>query len=173
MKTYARIDAAAVVEFFETDGDIADMFHPDLVWVDVTAASPVPSLGWSATETNGKWTFAAAAAPVVTPQMAALAALAAGISIVSTGTPALNATYACDSLTQSDIVAIETSLNAGKGFPGGGGSFNYPDAAGVMHTFSESNFSNFAAAVRDYVYALKSVMSGASSTLPAASTTIA
>ena len=72
-----------------------------------------------------------------------------------------------------DIIAIETSLNAGKGFPGGAATFNYPDANGAMHAFSESNFTDFAAAVRDYVYALKSVIAGSSSTLPAASVTIA
>jgi hypothetical protein len=99
--------------------------------------------------------------------------LAAGLAIVSTATPALNGTYAVDQVSQMDIIAIETSLNAGKGFPGGATTFNYPDMSGVMHAFSESSFTNFAAAVRDYVYALKSVIAGSSSTLPAASVTIA
>jgi hypothetical protein len=101
-------------------------------------------------------------------------ALAAGLTITSTGTPALNGTYSCDALSQTDVVAIEASLNAGKGFPGGGGStFNYPDASGVMHSFSETNFTNFAAAVRDFVYGCKSVIAGTSTTLPASSVTIA
>lgn len=34
MKTYARIQDGAVFELFETDGDITQMFHPDLVWVE-------------------------------------------------------------------------------------------------------------------------------------------
>lgn len=42
-----------------------------------------------------------------------------------------------------------------------------------MHAFSEANFAGFAAAIRDYVYALKSVIAGASTTLPSNSTTIA
>jgi hypothetical protein len=103
----------------------------------------------------------------------AQSALATGLQLTSTGTPALNGTYAVDPLSQHDIVAIETSLNAGKGFPGGATTFNYPDATGVMHSFSAANFTDFAAAVRDYVYALKSVIAGASTTIPAASTTIA
>ena len=37
MKTYARIESDTVVEMFETDGDISKMFHPDMVWEDVTA----------------------------------------------------------------------------------------------------------------------------------------
>lgn len=173
MKTYARIDSGAIAEFFETDGDITEMFHPDLVWVDVTNASPLPSWGWSAVGVSGKWTFTAPVAPSVTPAMAAQEALAAGISIASTSTPALDGTYACDSLTQADIVAIETSLNAGKGFPGGAALFNYPDTSGAMHAFSEANFTDFAAAVRDYVYALKSVIAGASTSLPSSAITIA
>jgi len=72
-----------------------------------------------------------------------------------------------------DIIAIETSLNAGKGFPGGVTPLNYPDVTGVMHSFAEANFTDFAAAVRDYVYALKSVIAGASTTLPSPSATIA
>jgi len=103
----------------------------------------------------------------------ALSALAVGITISSTGTPALNGAYVCDQISQMDIIAIETSISAGKGFPGGATTFNYPDVTGTMHSFTEANFTDFAAAVRDYVYALKSVIAGASTSLPAASTTIA
>jgi hypothetical protein len=34
MKTYARIENGIAFELFATDGDIAEMFHPDLVWVE-------------------------------------------------------------------------------------------------------------------------------------------
>ena len=44
-KNYARIDGALVVELFATADDIAEMFHPDLVWVAVGAAQP--KIGWS------------------------------------------------------------------------------------------------------------------------------
>jgi hypothetical protein len=105
---------------------------------------------------------------------AAAAAMTAGLAITSAGTPALNSTYSVDQISQMNIIAIETSINAGKGFPGGSTTtFNYPDTAGVMHAFTEPNFTNFAAAVRDYVYALNSVIAGASSTLPATTATIA
>lgn len=100
-------------------------------------------------------------------------AFATGLEIISSSMPSVNGTYAIDQLSQMDIIAIETSLNAGKGFPGGGATFNYPDTSGTMHAFSETNFTDFAAAVRDYVYALKSVIAGASTTLPSNSTTIA
>lgn len=109
--------------------------------------------------------------PLTTAELAAVA-MGAGLAIASTGTPALNGTYAIDQLSQMDIIAIETSLNAGKGFPGGATTFSYADTSGVMHSFTQANFTDLAASVRDYVYALKSVIAGASSTLPASTTTI-
>ncbi len=36
MKKYARIDNGVVAELLETDGNIEEMFHPDIMWVDVT-----------------------------------------------------------------------------------------------------------------------------------------
>lgn len=139
---------------------------------------------WQTCLSNPGWTVAngelVSPIPPTAAQLAAQALiqsaqsmLATGLALVSTSTPALNGTYACDQLSQMDIIAIETSINAGKGFPGGATTFNYPDHTGVMHSFTETNFTDFAAAVRDYVYALKSVIAGASTTLPAASATIA
>lgn len=46
MKTYARIDGGNVAELFTTDGDISEMFHPSIQWVDVTNAAPAPAVGW-------------------------------------------------------------------------------------------------------------------------------
>ncbi|WP_407733297.1 tail fiber assembly protein [Pseudomonas citronellolis] len=46
MKSYARIDAGVVAELFATDGDIAEMFHPDLVWVEIPDGVS-PEQGWS------------------------------------------------------------------------------------------------------------------------------
>jgi hypothetical protein len=157
--------------------------------------SPVPASVSGAFEITGEQWLAAISTPGYTvvdgalvaptpPTAAQLAAqaliqsaqsmLAAGLAIVSTSTPALSGTYACDQLSQMDIIAVETSVSAGKGFPPGGATtFNYPDVTGVMHSFSETNFTDFAAAIRDYVYALKSVIAGASTILPAASTTLA
>lgn len=34
MKRYLRVEQGVVVEVFETDQDIKEMFHPDLVWVE-------------------------------------------------------------------------------------------------------------------------------------------
>lgn len=46
MKTYARIYAGQVAELFSTDQDIATLFHPALVWVDITGMSPQPQERW-------------------------------------------------------------------------------------------------------------------------------
>ena len=45
MKTYARIEGGVVVELFQTDGDITEMFHPDIVWMDVSSGAGVAE-GW-------------------------------------------------------------------------------------------------------------------------------
>ncbi|WP_186113942.1 hypothetical protein [Burkholderia gladioli] len=121
---------------------------------------------------------AAAAEPSAEEQAAAAlasaaqAAFQAGLQVKSNATPSLNGTFSVDQVSQMDILSIETSINAGRGFPGGSQSFSYPDMSGVMHDFTEADFTNFAAAVRDYVYALKSCISGALSALPSQSVTI-
>jgi hypothetical protein len=42
---YARIEDGRVIELFETDGNIAEMFHPSLVWVEVPHGFEVAQ-GW-------------------------------------------------------------------------------------------------------------------------------
>lgn len=105
--------------------------------------------------------------------MQALAAMNSGLQLSSVSSPALNGTYACDAISQADIIAIETSLNAGKGFPGGATVFSYPDMGGALHAFNEANFTDFAAAVRDFVYGCRAVIAGSSNRLPPSMATIA
>lgn len=49
MKKYARIENGLVVELLETDGNIAELFHPDIVWEDVTGISGIAE-GWRKTD---------------------------------------------------------------------------------------------------------------------------
>jgi hypothetical protein len=150
------------------------MFHPSLVWVDVTAVSPAPQVGWTATQDGNAWTFAAPAAFTPTPQQQAVALLTNGaVAITSTATPALNGSYAIDPISRGNIIAVQTSINAGLGVPGGGPTFNYLDASNAPHAFTAANFTAFATAVRDYVYALTQVASGAVPDLPTTPITIA
>lgn len=99
-------------------------------------------------------------------------ALAHGITLTSTATPALNGTYPLDQLSQSRIVAISAGLAAGKGFPGGGDTITWNGVA-----FSSANFLNFAAAAEAYVYGYEQavvglVMQVSGAALPSSSITI-
>lgn len=174
-KYAAYNSTGAIVAFYDS---IDSPVPQGVTTIEITDAQ------WQTCLDNPGYTVSSGALVAPTPPTAAQlaaaalfqsaqAALIAGLSVTSTGTPALNGIYAVDQLSQMDIIAIETSINAGKGFPGGSTTFNYPDMGGVMHSFTETAFTAFAAAVRDYVYALKSVVAGASTTLPTTSTTIA
>lgn len=66
MKTYANIADGVVQYLLPTDGDITEMFHPDMIWVDVTDVIPPISSGWTAVEFGGAWSFAAPVPPVPT-----------------------------------------------------------------------------------------------------------
>lgn len=66
MQTYARIHDGIVVERIATDRDITMMFHPSLVWVDVSGISPQPQVGWSAIQSSGAWSFGPPAGPAST-----------------------------------------------------------------------------------------------------------
>jgi hypothetical protein len=104
--------------------------------------------------------------------------IAAGLKITSTGTPALNATYGCDPQAEFNIVALETSLNANQGFPNGAATYAYPTITpGVKVTMTPAQFTEIAAAIRDYVNALDTTLAalqqGQQATWPANSVTIA
>ncbi|WP_434708147.1 hypothetical protein J3P75_21670 [Pseudomonas sp. R1-1] len=58
MKTYARIVNSTVVELFSTDGNMAEMFHPDLLWVDISEVMPAPQIDWTAHFGTLGWVFA-------------------------------------------------------------------------------------------------------------------
>lgn len=46
-----------VWEIFQTDGDITEMFHPAIVWADVTEVAPQPQYGWKAEKVEESWGF--------------------------------------------------------------------------------------------------------------------
>lgn len=99
------------------------------------------------------------------PQQA-IEALQRGIRISCAGAPGVDGTYSIDALSQVDIIAIETGLKAGDGFPGGVDTLRYPDEAGALHPFTQDRFKAFAAAVRSYVYALRAAAGGSLDSLP-------
>jgi hypothetical protein len=136
----------------------AGRFHPQLIWVDVTAVSPQPDLGWTATQSGDTWSFAAPTTPPLSLEQQAASELAtrtgAGIAITSTGTPALNATYALDSLTMDQVGSVARDFASGLGLPNNASTFAYPDLTGTLHNFTGTAFVALYKAQRDLIFAL-------------------
>ena len=171
MSNFARIQSGVVAELFTPPAgvSIASCFHSALLWVDVTA-QPTVVPGWS--YSGGVFTPPAAlAAPVLTLAQRAWAAMATGLTLTSTGTPALSGAYAVD-VTAQVITSQVTSILLNGTFADGTGSVAWPDTAGALHTFTIAQFKVFATAVAAYVAALFKAINGISTTLPSGSVTI-
>lgn len=85
MKTFARMQDGRVAELLTTDMDIRTMFHPSLVWQDVTAVAGI-TVGWR--YDAGQWfapepASAPTAAPSLTDLQSRLAALSAQIAAMA------------------------------------------------------------------------------------------
>ena len=111
--------------------------------------------------------------PAPTAAQLAGAAIAAGLSVLSTSTPTLNGTYPCDSSTTSDINVEITSIMLNATFADGSTSIQWPDTSGTFHTFTVMQFKAFATALGVYVSGIRKYASGLSPSLPTASVTIA
>ena len=97
--------------------------------------------------------------------------LAAGIQIVSTATPALDATYPCDQDTGNRDGNTLAAINAGLTFPGN--VIIRLDVTGQAHVFSVGDFKNLCQAKINYEQALNTIIGSNSGTLPAQPTQIA
>lgn len=152
---------------------IGTLFHPALVWVDVTAVSPAPQVGWTATETNGVWSFAAPVVPAPTLAQQAGAALYAGMTLTLSGSLTLAATvFPCDPLTQAKIAGVATTINTTGGFPGGVSTYPMKDMAGAWHVFTLSQYKAVAGTIAAYASQLDVIVDGnplGATVLPAAS----
>jgi hypothetical protein len=98
MKTYARLLNGTVAELFSTASNIAGLFNPALIWVDVTA-TPAVQVGW-VQQANGSF---------VAPT-AATVPVGASIAVVSIAN--LQATL---SLLQSQLTALSSASGSGAG----------------------------------------------------------
>lgn len=176
MQRYALINASGIVEN-------SVLWDGETDWAPPSGYIAVQSdtAGIGDTYANGAFTAPAAPepAPLTAAQQRSLAvsaAFAAGLTITSTSTPAINGTYAVDQAAQSRINAIETAILKNGAFPGSSGSqMAYPDIAGKLTVFpSTALFSEFATSVANYVADLDLYAAGATgATLPNASVTIA
>lgn len=107
------------------------------------------------------WVAAGNTADAVTAQTLAQQAatllatnIAAGIVLTSTGTPALNSTYALDAVSQGQVFQIGLYANQFGVFPSGGSILEYPDATGTAHNFTVVAFVAFLKAVASLVAAI-------------------
>jgi hypothetical protein len=179
MSLYAHIIGGVVAEALFTPPagfTIGECFAPALLWVDVTGVTPEPQPGWLATQTGGVWTFAAPAAPTApAPTLAeqAAALLAGGLTITSTSTPAISATYAATPAATSNIMAEMIAILALGTFADGGSTLVWPDINFVNRTFpSLVAFRGFAVAVGAFVADCAKATNGAATALPSANVTI-
>lgn len=111
-KNYARVDGGLVVELFSTSGDITEMFHPSLIWVDVTVLEPSPQIGWSANKTADAWIFSAPPAQTLAQAQARQIALVEESyqNAIQQSVAYMNTTFQADQKSQ-DLLA--KSLVAG------------------------------------------------------------
>lgn len=65
-KQYANIYEGKVVEIISTGNDITEMYHPSMLWVDISSIQPPPIAGMSAEEEADVWRFFYPVAPVKT-----------------------------------------------------------------------------------------------------------
>lgn len=103
------------------------------------------------------------------------AALANGVVVTSTGTPALNGTYAIDPISQGQLNAVVTYILLNGSFPGGNVTMPWTDASGAVHVFpSVTAFKGFATAYADYTAAvvLYEQSAGQAGSLPSNAITI-
>lgn len=132
----------AIVARLDAQGAVLDFMD----WRDET---PLPANCRDAT--TGEL---AELSPPPTPEQIIGAIIMAGVNIVSTGTPALNGTYAIDPGAQQNISGVAAGIASRNRLPGGGSTFSYGDAVGVTHSFTAAQYLDFASAVEDYIYAL-------------------
>ena len=118
----------------------------------------------------------AAAMAAQTAQGTFNTAIGAGLAITSTGTPALNATYALDATSQAQLYQIAIYAQTFGVFPNGQSTMAYPDATGAPHTFNPTQIANLLKAVAPYVSSLNTTLAtieaGGSASWPTPSATI-
>ena len=110
MRTYARVGEGMVHELFSTDGNMAEMFHPEMVWVDITDLDSAPYVGWNADQKKGIWIFSEPAPPVLTDaelKAAALALRDSLLSVADEATAGMGDAYIAELLDVADVAKFK------------------------------------------------------------------
>lgn len=159
---YAIIHDGTVVNVAVADSPLADN------WVSIEG-KPV-GIGFS--YSNGVFV-----APVIAMETShrflADSAIASGVNITSTATPAINGTFACDAVSQAEIASEMLFILTNGGFTNGASALPWPDITGKAIAFpSPAVFKAWATAVANYVAAVKAYGNGIASDLPSPNITI-
>lgn len=105
MRNYARIDDGIVVELFKTDLDITTIFHPDMLWIDITDLEVRPAEGWTFEADR----FAEPVAPVPSEAELAQQAMAkrdALLALADEATAGMADAYIVDLLNEADTATF-------------------------------------------------------------------
>lgn len=129
-------DNGNTMPFTVTENDSAN--YCEALWIDLKAGEFGP--------------IAAYNPPTPSPLQEALAAIAGGINLTSTGTPALNGAYAVDAAAQAQINSVVTYTLLNNAFPNSVAVLPWPDMSFMMHNFpSVVSFHAFASAAANFV----------------------
>jgi hypothetical protein len=170
-RIFARVDSGIVVELIQEYDNIDDEWHGDFMTncVDVTDAAPPVEVGWVP---QGDGTFAAPPPYVPPPADQMFAALAAGLAITSTVTPALDATYSGTGDRWDAMVHVMTYINAFSAFPGGLSTYDWVALSGTVTFPTTDDFKAVSRAVGDWRAAWQRFVDGIDVTPPAGDATI-
>lgn len=152
------------------DDATPQQFFPDTLpgaWE--TAPDGAPQSGW--TYSNGA--YAAPVPPTPTLAQQAAATLSAGLTVTSTGTPAINGTYPTTDLPQRYLASEMQFVSTFGTFTTGGTTLDWPDVSGALHEFDIPTFTAFAKQFAMFVAANIRCIDGHATELPSANVTIA
>lgn len=163
MATYAVIENGVVTNMILWDG-VSQFAPPTGAILKELPANSAVTTGWT-------WDGLDFVGPnVTTPNLTAEQQLALtvatairnGLTINSTSTPAINATYPITAASQADISSITNYVVVNGDFPGGASMYPWEDINGAFHIFpSVDLFKAWATAIADYVAQLKLYQAGA------------
>ena len=169
IQMYALIFNGSVVQIAAATFPV----HSALEWVAIPSGTDV-AVGWS--YSNDTFTAPPAPPPPTLAQQAA-AALGAGLAITSTGTPAVNGTYAVASgvpFGREDIGTEAQFISTFSEFTNGTQTLEWPLIDGkTFVTFpNTATFMNFAKAAAQYYAAVKVVAATGQGSFPSNQVTI-
>lgn len=144
----------------------------DEVWKVYAGAAHPPGMKFGA-DAKGQptWVKLPPPPPPTLPEQAQ-ALLAGTVLVASMSLPELNGEYPLHMGLQQQINGIVMSVNAGLGLPGGGDTFNWPDADNNARQWPAKQFLEFGQKVMYFVYSCDQVSKGHSLSLPSRSFTL-